>query len=235
MFVSQSMTRKVVTIDKDADIYEAKDKMAKHRIRHLPVVGKDNLLVGIVTDRDIRSALPSRLLQAYENGKEASEKEASEKEAKGLSEFKIKDIMTIDPVTVSLSYTIQDALLLIQKIRVGALPVVDEQKKLKGILSVRDLLSAFINVMGIGEPGVLLCIIVEQKIGQMEKIVDAITEEKISFGSILVARYWEEGKRAVFPYLLTQNVAPVKRKLKKMGFALLDPMDWWLDQLPKTK
>ncbi len=230
MFVSQSMTREVVTIDKDADIYEAKDKMAKHRIRHLPVVGKDNLLVGIVTDRDIRSALPSRLLQAYESGKEASGKEA-----KGLSEFKIKDIMTIDPVTVSLSYTIQDALMLIQKIRVGALPVVDEQKKLKGILSVRDLLSAFINVMGIGEPGVLLCIIVEQKIGQMEKIVDAITEEKISFGSILVARYWEEGKRAVFPYLLTQNVAPVKRKLKKMGFTLLDPMEWWLDKLPKTK
>ncbi len=224
MFVSQSMTRKVITIDKDADIYEAKDKMVKHRIRHLPVVGRNNLLVGIVTDRDIRSALPSRLLQAYESGKET----------KGLSEFKIKDIMTIDPVTVSLSYTIQDALLLVQKIRVGALPVVDEQNKLKGIISVRDLLAAFVNVMGIGEPGVLLCIIAEQKMGQMKKIVDAITEEKISFGSILVARYWEEGKRAVFPYLLTQNVAPVKRKLEKMGYTLLDPMEWWLGQLPES-
>jgi acetoin utilization protein AcuB len=75
----------------------------------------------------------------------------------------------------------------------------------------------------------LLCIIVENKIGQMKKIVDAITEEHISFGSVLVARYWEEGKRAVFPYLLTQNVGPLKRKLKNMGYTLLDPMDWYVD------
>ena len=75
----------------------------------------------------------------------------------------------------------------------------------------------------------------EEKVGQMKKIVDAITEENISFGSILVARYWDEGKRAVFPYLLTQNIGPVKRKLEKMGFELLNPMEWYLDQLPKNE
>jgi acetoin utilization protein AcuB len=67
----------------------------------------------------------------------------------------------------------------------------------------------------------------------MKRIVDAISEERISFGSILVARHWEEGKRAVFPYLLTNNVAPVKKKLEQLGFTLLDPMQWHLDQLPK--
>jgi acetoin utilization protein AcuB len=72
---------------------------------------------------------------------------------------------------------------------------------------------------------------VEEKIGQMKKIVDAITEEHVSFGSILVARHWDKNKRAVFPYLLTQNIAPIKRKLKKMGFTLLDPMDWYIDQV----
>jgi acetoin utilization protein AcuB len=118
---------------------------------------------------------------------------------------------------------------------VGAFPVVDDQGKLKGIISVRDLLRAFINVMGIGEPGTLLGILVENKTGQMKRIVDAISEEKISFGSILVARYWDEGKRAVFPYLLTNTVAPVKKKLKAMGFTLLDPMEWYLDQLPKNE
>jgi acetoin utilization protein AcuB len=75
---------------------------------------------------------------------------------------------------------------------------------------------------------------VDEKIGQLKNIVDAITEAKISCGSVLVARYWEEGKRAVFPYLLTQNVAPVKRKLEKMGYKLLDPMEWYMDQLPKS-
>jgi acetoin utilization protein AcuB len=117
---------------------------------------------------------------------------------------------------------------------VGALPVVDEDGKLTGILSVRDLLRAFINVLGIGEPGSLLCILVEEQVGQLKKIIDAITEENVSFGSILVARYWDKDKRAVFPYLLTQNVAHIKRKLEKMGYTLLDPMDWYLDQLPKS-
>jgi acetoin utilization protein AcuB len=118
---------------------------------------------------------------------------------------------------------------------VGALPVVDEQGYLKGILSVRDLLRAFINVLGIGQPGTLLCILVEEKVGQLKRIVDAITEENISFGSILVAHYWEEEKRAVFPYLLTMNVSRIKKKLEGMGFELLDPMKWYLDQLPKNE
>lgn len=225
MFVSNSMTRKVFTIDKDAGIFEAQKKMADNRIRHLPVVDQNDNLIGIVTDRDIRSALPDRFFK----------KPASSKDEDQISGLRVRDIMTENPATISPSYTIQDALLLIQKLRVGALPVVDAEGKLKGIISVRDLLRAFINVLGIGEPGTLLCILVEEKIGQLKKIVDAVTEENISFGSVLVARYWDEGKRAVFPYLLTQNVAHIKRKLEKMGYQLLDPLEWYIDQLPKNE
>ena len=215
------MTRNVVTIEKNADIIEAARKMKRNGFRHLPVVEADHRLIGIVTDRDIRSALPSSQLTDIRDGAEPT----------GTSGIKVMDIMTPDPITASLSDTIQDALLLIQEKKVGAMPVVDEQGKLKGILSVRDLLRAFIHVLGIGEPGTLLCIIVEEKIGQLKKIVDAITEENISFGSVLVFRHWEENKRAVFPYLLTQNIAPIKRKLKNMGYTLLDPMDWYIDQV----
>ena len=100
----------------------------------------------------------------------------------------LHDEVTKDPLTISPVYTIQDALLVIQDARVGALPVVKEDGTLTGIISVRDLLRAFINVLGIGEPGTLLCILMEEKVGQLKKIVDAITEENISFGSVLVAR-----------------------------------------------
>ena len=224
MFVSKSMTRTVITIDKEADLSEATEKMTTHRIRHLPVVDQDRRLIGMITDRDIRSAMPSKYLHAEDGSKEPD-----------LSSLRVKDVMTRELVVVSPMHTLQDALLLIQKTRVGALPVVDENRVLRGILSIRDLVRAFINVLGIGEPGTLLCILVEEKVGQMKKIVDAITEENISFGSILVARYWDEGKRAVFPYLLTQNVRRVKKKLEKLGFELLDPMEWSLDQLPKNK
>lgn len=225
MFVSRSMTRKVVTIDREASLLEAKDKMDRHRIRHLPVVEQDNRLIGMVTDRDIRSAMPSACLQD----------DQSQRPTASLSGIKVKDFMSTDLMVVSPMHTLQDAILLIQEKRVGAFPVVDDRYILKGIISIRDLVRAFVNVLGIGEPGTLLCILVEEKLGQMKRIVDAITEENISFGSILVARYWDEGKRAVFPYLLTLNVSRVKKKLLKMGFKLLDPMEWYLDQLPQNE
>ncbi|MEJ2168252.1 MAG: CBS domain-containing protein [Desulfobacterales bacterium] len=223
MFVSRSMTRKVITVDQEASIFDAQELMAKNNIRHLPIVDQEQRLIGIVTDRDIRSALPYRFY----------EMSAGEKEK--IAAIKVKDIMTKDPLSISPAYTIQDALLLVQNSKVGALPVVDDNKRLKGIISVRDLLRAFTNVLGIGQPGTLLCILVEEKIGQLKRIVDAITEENISFGSVLVARYWDKKKRAVFPYLLTQNIAHVKKKLQNLGFTLLDPMDWYLDQLPTSE
>lgn len=221
MFVSRSMTRRVVTVSPEASIFEAQELMAQNRIRHVPVVEEGDKLVGIVSDRDLRSALPFRY---FKEGLGPDEK------AK-LEQLRIKDIMTRQVFTISPGYTIQDALLMIQNAKVGALPVVDEEGRLRGILSVRDLLRAFINVLGIGQPGTLLCILVEEQVGQLKKIVDAITEMGVSFGSVLVARYWEEDKRAVFPYLLTQNVAHVKKRLREMGYTLLDPMQWYLDQL----
>ena len=224
MFVSRSMTRKVICIGPDAGMFEAQELMAENKIRHLPVTEPGSRLIGIVTDRDIRSALPYKFFK----------KPPTEAEKKNFTQLKIKDIMTSDAITISPTYTIQDALLMIQDANVGALPVVDEDGILKGIISVRDLLRAFINVLEIGEPGTLLCILVEEKVGQLKKIVDAITEENISFGSVLVARYWEKDKRAVFPYLLTLNVAHIKEKLQSLGFTLLDPMEWYLDQLPKN-
>ncbi len=224
MLISQSMTRKVITVTRETPLVEAHALMREHQIRHLPVVAPDNHLMGIVTDRDIRTALPYQLAKG---GHDPQEEER-------FSRMTVADVMTTTPATISPTHTIQDALLLIQKKRVGAFPVIDEAGKLKGIVSVRDLLNAFINVLGIGEPGTLLCILVEDKVGQLKKIVDAITEEGISFGSVLVARYRMEGKRAVFPYLFTNNVIRVKKKLKEMGFTLLDPMQWYLDQLPKA-
>ncbi len=223
MFVSRSMTQKVITTGPEADVFDAYEKMTQNRIRHLPVIDADGRLIGIVTDRDIRSALPYSMIKDPIRTADAEK----------VKNLKVMDIMTTDPKTIGPHHTIQDALVLIQDLRVGALPVVDKEGKLKGILSVRDLLRAFINVLGIGQPGTLLCILVEEKVGQMKKIVDAITEEGISFGSVLVARYFEKDKRAVFPYLLTQNVARIKRKLKDMGYTLVDPMEWYLDELPK--
>jgi acetoin utilization protein AcuB len=225
MFVSKSMTKKLITVTGETNILEVGKIMKDHKIRHVPVVDDAYILLGIVTDRDIRSAMPSVASEDF-NSKEERDK---------LSGLKVKEIMTTNLVTVSPRYTLQDVLLLFQKHHFGALPVIDDNRVLLGIVSIRDLLRAFIGVMGIGEPGALLCIVAEQKVGQMKKIVDIITAENISMGSILVARHWEEGKRAIFPYLLTQNLVRVKKRLQEAGYELLDPMKWHLEQLPKNE
>ena len=158
MFVSQSMKRKVATVSKEASLLEAQALMVERDVRHLPVVDADNHLVGIITDRDVRSALPFSL----------SKGEGTDAEKAQYAQLKVAQVMTLDPMTILPTHTIQDALLLIQRKKVGAFPVVDEHGKLVGILSVRDLLRAFINVMGIGQPGTLLCVLADEKVGQLK-------------------------------------------------------------------
>ncbi len=224
MFVSRSMSSKVTTVEQDTQLLEAQMLMRRHKIRHLPVVDADNTLLGIVTDRDIRSALPFALAKG----------QGDDEMREQYHHLLVADAMTTDLLTISPNHTLQDALLLIEQKKVGAIPVVDDDNKLLGILSVRDLLRAFINVLGIGEPGTLLCVLVEERVGQLKKIVDIITEENISCGSVLVARYWEEDKRAVFIYLLSLNVSRVKQRIEASGFKLIKPMDWYMDQIPKV-
>jgi len=219
MFVNQSMTRQVCSVTPETSLLEAQALMHEGRFRHLPVVDDTDHLIGIITDRDIRSALPYHLARG----------EGSAQEKQTVADLTVAEVMTRNPAVLSPVHTIQDALLLIQEKTVGAFPVVDDANRLVGILSVRDLLRAFTQVMGIGEPGTLLGILVEEKVGQLKEIVDIITEENISFGSVLVARSWQKNKRAVFAYLLTNNVARAKKKLREKGFEILDPMQWNLD------
>lgn len=225
MFVSGRMSKDLIAAGPDMTIFEAKKIMTEKNIRHLPVIDPAGKLIGIVTDRDVRDAMPSILL----------EKADYEATLAKVMNHPIGDIMTRNPLTIYAYYTIQDSLLVMQKKKVGALPVIDEEGYLKGILSTRDLINAFVNIMNIDEPGTLLCIVVKQQQGQMKKIVDIITEEGISMGSVLVARFWDEEKRAIFPYLLTNNVINVKKKLYDLGFEIIDPMKWYLDQLPKKQ
>ena len=156
MFVSKSMARKVITVNKETSLLDAQAQMQQSNIRHTPVVDSENHLIGMVTDRDIRSALPHALAKG--EGDSAMREQ--------YAHVKVADAMSTDLLTISPSHTLQDAIMLIEQKKVGAFPVVDDDNKLVGILSVRDLLRAFINVLGIGEGGTLLCILADEKVGQ---------------------------------------------------------------------
>jgi CBS domain-containing protein len=89
----------------------------------LPVVDKDNKVVGIVTDRDVCLALAT-------------------KKDKIISELSVKDaIPKLKVYTVNAEDTVTKALEEMRKNKVGRLPVTDKEGKLKGIISINNLLS----------------------------------------------------------------------------------------------
>ncbi|MBI4892311.1 MAG: IMP dehydrogenase [Acidobacteria bacterium] len=102
-----------VTVDPDQKIYEAQDIMRRFRISGVPVV-KDNRLVGILTNRDLR--FETRFDQP------------------------IRDVMTKDPLyTVSVGTTLEQAQEELHKHRVEKLLVVDDNFALKGLITVKDI------------------------------------------------------------------------------------------------
>ena len=120
MMVRDVMTREPVTVDPRARCHEARRMMDQHRIRHLPVTDQGRL-VGIVSDRDVRSAMSGK------PGANAGE------------------IMTLDPLTVTSETRIEHAARIMLDARVGSLPVVDGT--LVGIVTYTDLLRAFVQVL----------------------------------------------------------------------------------------
>ena len=130
MTVAELMTSDVATINPDASLREAIQVLRIRRIRHLPVV-QDSKLVGILTDRDVKKAMPS-----LHSGVDRDEYEQV------LDDTLVSSAMTRDPMTVSSTTSLKEALGLLVEKKFGALPVVDNGK-LVGIVTDIDFLKAF--------------------------------------------------------------------------------------------
>jgi acetoin utilization protein AcuB len=131
MRVVDIMTRDPLTVTPTETIGQADELMNTNRIRQLPVVkGKD--LVGIVTDRDIRSFLSGSLL------------ESPEARERALASA-VQEIMTTEPITVSTDDDLQEAVELMIDEKIGGIPVVDEAEGLVGIVTYVDVLRCFLN------------------------------------------------------------------------------------------
>ena len=124
MFVRDKMVTELVMVSPQDTILGTRRVMIEKQIRHMPVV-EDGRLVGIVTDRDIRDAMPSLLFEEGIEPQVCSE----------IADHVIADIMTRNPITISVAHTLQDALLIMYHKKVGAFPVVDEEGHLLGMIA----------------------------------------------------------------------------------------------------
>lgn len=128
------MTREVYTVQPDDSILAATQLMRRRNIRHVPVV-ETGILVGIVTDRDIKRAAPSLL-----SGGDQSDYEDV------MRSTLVSRIMTREPFTLDVEAQIRTAVRLMVENRIGALPVMDE-KRLVGIITGYDLLKEFLMIL----------------------------------------------------------------------------------------
>ena len=126
MIVRHWMSSDLVTIGKDASIQEAMALMKRESVRHLPVVDKQMNLIGWITDADLRGVLIASMLE----------------------ELTLEDVMIRKPFVIHPEMPLEEAARILLDNRIGGLPIVTDGK-LVGIITVADILSAFITFLGL--------------------------------------------------------------------------------------
>ncbi|MFW5739465.1 MAG: CBS domain-containing protein [Myxococcota bacterium] len=127
--VGDIMTRKVATLFEGEPLGEAAKGLRKVKFRHVPVVGSDGYLIGLVSQRDLLRALPSSL-----------EPDASERTKALLERHRVGDIMARDVRTVSATTSLEDAGQIMIDDKRDCLPVVDAKGILIGLVTATDFL-----------------------------------------------------------------------------------------------
>ncbi len=105
-----------ISIDPEATVAEADALMGEYKISGVPVVNEENRLIGIITNRDMRFITD-------------------------MASIKVKEVMTHAPlVTAKEGITLEEAAKVLQEHKVEKLPIVDENQKLKGLVTIKDIL-----------------------------------------------------------------------------------------------
>ncbi|MEW6219750.1 MAG: CBS domain-containing protein [Thermodesulfobacteriota bacterium] len=210
MYVRSHMTAPAVTVGPDEKLPAVREILAGRHFRHLPVVDGHGHLVGMVTDRDLRSAYPSPVMA------EAGRQELLAQ----LAATPVSAIMSRDLVWLGLLSTLDDALFLLERHNVGALPVVDAGQRVVGIFSVRDLLAAYRTLFGVGLRGSSLIEIVDDGRPRiLSTIIQALEERDIPFTRVVRAQGDQEeaGPGRIYIRVNTYNLRSVHAAVAEAG------------------
>lgn len=178
MLIRDWMTTAVISAKEDSSMLKVQKLMQEHGIKRIPVVDDEMKLIGIVSDRDIKEASPSKAttLDIHEL-------------SYLLSELKIKDIMTKEPVSVSPMDTIEQVALIMLEKKLTGLPVVDWEKKLVGMITEADIFKIFTEISGVRRGGIQFALELSEEPGSLPPILDLIRENGGLLVSVLTGGY----------------------------------------------
>ncbi len=210
MYLASTMTRDPLCLHPEMTLLQALEVAADRCVRHFPVTDAAGRILGMISDRDLRSALPSTTLSPPQRHEELGR----------LGEVPVGKVMSRPPVTLPREATLDDALLVFDRRRIGAIAVVDHGGVLVGIVTVRDVLAAYRRLFGIGAAGSSLIEVRDDgRPGLLSRIAAALEGAGIACPR-LVQTGGEGGEPAtVFARVQTYNLHEVHAVLRDAGLA----------------
>jgi len=177
MKVSKIMTRNPVITHPDLSMTDARSLMDREKVGHIPVLNKNNELVGLVTRADLLKAGPSSAtsLDVYEI-------------SYLLSKLTVEKVMEKNVITVQENEVVEEAARIMADNGIGCLPVLNGSL-LTGIITDTDIFHFFINAYGARHKGIRITINFREKPGQFAAFAGALAEK----GGNIVAFVTSEG------------------------------------------
>ena len=220
MLVANWMTKDVVTITPDRSMMKCSKVMKDKDISRIPVVDEEGRIVGIVSDRDIKDASPSKAttLDMHEL-------------YYLLSEIKIRDIMTKKVVTIKESETVEKAAVIMLENNFGGLPVVDDENKIVGIITDTDVFKVLVEISGVYEGGAQVCLHMPTASGSLAPIINFLKDHGARVMSIMTQNVPEDvPTKDVFIRIRDMEKPEFKRLQKDMA-EKFDVRYWAVDSV----
>lgn len=209
MLVKDWMSKEVITAKVTDSMRTAINLMRKHDIRMMPVM-ENGRLAGVVTDRDLKGASASS----------AGDWEFYELSYL-LEDIKISEIMTKNPVTAPVDYTIEETAELLLKHKISGLPVVNHDDRVVGVITQADVFKVIVSLTGLSKRGVLFALRLEDRPELIDQAADIIRKYGGHLASVLSSfQGTAEGrcKAYIRMYGVDRHKLPqLKEELKEIG------------------
>ncbi|API90863.1 MULTISPECIES: acetoin utilization AcuB family protein [Virgibacillus] len=209
MLVEEIMKTEVITLPPTATIQQALDLLNQHKIRHIPIIDKENHVIGIVSDRDVRDASPS----IFESD-----------EGSNNLQHEIQSIMSHPVITIHPLDFVEEIAKIFYDKEIACLPVVREGNRLVGIVTEKDMLYTMIQLTGTHVQGSHIEIKVPHRPGILPEVTAIFGKRKTNIVSVLVYPSKDDPEYKILVFRIqTMNPLPVIEDLREAGYELLAP------------
>jgi CBS domain-containing protein len=216
MLAADIMTSEVITVGEDASVQEAAKLMAEHGISALPVVDRDNRVVGIVSEGDLlhRAETGTERRRSWWLDMMAATNQLAREYVESHS-CKVKEVMTRDVISVTEETAVADIAVLLEANRIKRVPVLRDGK-LVGIVSRANLVRALAMTIeewpsgaGTDDRAIRKRLLTELKAQKWAEVSPANITVKDGVVHLWSSYYSEQEKRALV--VAAENIPGVRR------------------------